>query len=86
MIKRYNPRRNSNMYRDDVDGDYVTYADHVAAITPLVRALRTLVAVEEGVGEEDSEDSFETAAQTINDLDTAMNQARAVLAEYKEIA
>ena len=36
-------RRNSQMIkRDDVYIDYVTYAYHRAAITPLVRALRDI--------------------------------------------
>jgi hypothetical protein len=42
MIQRYDLLRNIDMYRNNVDGDYVTYADHRAAITPLVRALRDI--------------------------------------------
>src|ERR1017187_5076326 len=42
----------------------------------LVEALKALVAVDDGIGEGDS---FKTAAQTVNDLDAAMNQARAAL-------
>jgi hypothetical protein len=42
----------------------------------LVEALKALVAVDDGIG---PEDSFETAAQTVNDLDAAMNHARAAL-------
>jgi hypothetical protein len=70
----------SNMYRDDVDGDYVTYADHRAAITPLVRALRETLA----------------AAVTLSDIGCSgaeyrsakskLVAARALLDEYKGIA
>jgi hypothetical protein len=42
MIQRYDLLRNNDMYRDDVYVDYVTYAYHRAAITPLVRALRDI--------------------------------------------
>ena len=42
MIKRYDFLRNKDMYRDNVYVDYVTYAYHRAAITPLVRALRDI--------------------------------------------
>jgi hypothetical protein len=70
----------SNMYRDDVDGDYVTYADHRAAITPLVRALRETLA----------------AAVTLSDIGCSGAEyrsakskfiaVRALLDEYKGIA
>ena len=42
----------------------------------MVVALKALVAVDDGIG---PEDNYETAAQTVNDLDAAMNRARAVL-------
>ena len=42
----------------------------------LVGALKALVAVDDGIG---PEDNYQTAAQTVNDLDAAMNRARAVL-------
>ena len=78
MIKRYDFLRNNDMYRDDVDGDYVRYADHHAAITPLVQALRETLA----------------AAVTLSDIGCSNAEyrsaksklvaARALLDEYKE--
>ena len=48
----------------------------------LVKALKALVAVDDGI---DENDSYETAAQVVNDLDAAMNQARAALKEAGEL-
>ena len=66
--------------RKDDNGSVVTHADHLAVVKRYRDALEALVAVDDGIGEGDS---FETAAQTVNDLDAAMQQARALLAEAK---
>ena len=50
----------------------------IAAAPELYEALKGLVAVDDGIGEGDS---FETAAQTVNDLDAAMQRARAAIAK-----
>ena len=81
-IRMWSINADDDAIRADVrpDGEWVKTLDHLAVVKQYRDALEALVAVDDGIGEGDS---FETAAQTVNDLDAAMQQARALLAEAK---
>ena len=79
MIKRYDLLRNNDMYRDDVYIDYVTYAYHRAAITPLVRALRETLAAAVILSD------IGCSGAEYRSAKSKLVAARALLDEYKEI-